>query len=103
MRQLRKESHGESQSSLILAEMTVGGKKKWTRVDCPLYSAHHTRSCGEWCAWYSEQPNSVPESPKERRSITLVLCKREPIGKLVEKEEENTGKGFGYADDENSL
>jgi hypothetical protein len=93
MRKLRKESHGESQSSLILAEMTVGGKKKWTRVDCPLYAAHHTRSCGEWCAWYSEQPNSIPTMAPPAvevrySTVTVVRCKGEPIGKLVETEDE---------------
>jgi hypothetical protein len=112
MRKLRKEIQTKSTPSVLSAEMTVQGKKEWRILSCPLTGEPYGRYCGEACAWYSEQSNSIPTMAppaaegghpyKQLNLVTVVRCKGEPIGKLVE-EEENTGKGFGYADDENSL
>lgn len=111
MRKLRKELNAKTQPSALSAEMTVNGKKEWRKVSCPLTAEPYGRYCGEVCAWYSEQPNSIPTmappaveggySTQAYKQVTVVRCKGEPIGKLVE-EEEIKGR-FGYADDENDL
>jgi hypothetical protein len=98
MRKLRKEVQTKSTPSVLSAEMTVQGKKEWRILSCPLTSEPYGRYCGEACAWYSEQPNSIPTmappaveggySTQAYKLVTVVRCKGEPIGKLVETEDE---------------
>lgn len=98
MRKFQKDIQSKTLPATLIAEMIVGGKKEWRKVSCPLTSEPYGRYCSEACAWYSEQPNSVPtmappavgggHSTQAYKLVTVVRCKGEPIGKLVETEDE---------------
>lgn len=85
MKQVIKVSRTPGAVQVLQAELTIDDAKKWSTIYCPLSSSDGS-PCGEWCAWYDEEPVSVKLNDRLSASSGRVVatCKGTPIGEIVE-------------------
>jgi len=78
MKQIRKRTTTPGCVATLQVRVIIDKEAVWKGIRCPLSSSIDADYCGEWCAWYDEDPedHSVGWGP-------VATCQGKPIGVII--------------------
>jgi len=88
MKQVRKHVNTPGCCARLQTKMEVDGKPAWKSIYCPLSQAADD-PCGQWCAWYDEEPIKVQLSAtmNAETKTLMATCQGKPIGEIVNEDD----------------